>query len=490
VTEPAGRREPLARLDALPIRWRLALTSAAMTLAILLMFALVFGVLTTRQMRSDFDAELRAAAAQAQAALGLGPDVAGSEERLRQAVAGDAVVRVLDARGTVVAQRPADAPDLGPPRDGVRTVEGHRVVARAIVAAPETPFAPPAGRLAGFVQYAEPTDDLDASLSRLRLLLALGVLAGAGLALLAGLAIARRAMAPIAALTGAASGIARTRDPGVRLPAPRTDDEVAALARTLDEMLVALTAARAETETALERQREFVADASHELRTPLTSVLANLELLEAALEGEDAEVAASALRSSRRMRRLVADLLLLARADAGRRSPRRPTDVGAVLAAAAAELAPLADGRELSIEAEPALWVEAAPDDLHRLALNLIENALRHTPPGTPVRALGRRAGEHVELVVEDEGPGVPAELRAHVFDRFVRGGGDAAGGSGLGLAIVRAVAEAHGGAASVGERPGGGARFAVTLPAGAPPPPAGESEAAAGPAPGHQRSL
>ena len=96
------------------------------------------------------------------------------------------------------------------------------------------------------------------------------------------------------------------------------------LAHTLEDMLSELSAARGETEATLDRQREFVADASHELRTPLTSILANLELLEPELEGEQQEMAGSALRSSRRMRRLVADLLLLARADAGRQAPAPP----------------------------------------------------------------------------------------------------------------------------------------------------------------------
>ena len=104
----------------------------------------------------------------------------------------------------------------------------------------------------------------------------------------------------------------------MRVPVPRTDDEIAELARTLDGMLHALDEAREETEATLARQRQFVADASHELRTPLTSVLANLELLAEVLDGERGEAAASALRSSRRMRRLVGDLLLLARADANR----------------------------------------------------------------------------------------------------------------------------------------------------------------------------
>src|SRR5439155_4299726 len=126
---------------------------------------------------------------------------------------------------------------------------------------------------------------------RIRLFLALGVLGGAGLALLAGLAVARRAMGPIAGLTAAAKSVAKTRDPAVSLPRTDAEDEVADLSRTLEEMLRSLDAARSETEATLDRQREFVADASHELRTPLTSVLANLELHAAELEGERAEIA-------------------------------------------------------------------------------------------------------------------------------------------------------------------------------------------------------
>src|SRR5207247_4851714 len=159
------------------------------------------------------------------------------------------------------------------------------------------------------------------------------------LAFLAGLALARRAMSPVSNLPRAARGIARTRDPAVALPKPEAEDEVADLANTLEDMLRALDDARGETEEALARQREFIADASHELRTPLTSILANLELLQAQLAesergGEEGEIVGSALRSSRRMGRLVSDLLLLARADAGRTSPHRECDLAEIAAAA------------------------------------------------------------------------------------------------------------------------------------------------------------
>jgi two-component system, OmpR family, sensor kinase len=234
-------------------------------------------------------------------------------------------------------------------------------------------------------------------------------------------------------------------------------------------MLSALDAARSETEATLDRQREFVADASHELRTPLTSVLANLELLTEELDGERAEIADSALRSSQRMRRLVADLLLLARADAGHAAPRRPTDLGSVARAAAAEAGPLGPDHSLAVDAGEGLVVEGAPDDLHRLCLNLIENALCHTPPATNVTVALRREEGEVVLEVADDGPGMPQGLRERAFERFVRGGGDAGrsgtGGSGLGLAIVRAVVEGHGGSVELADE-GPGTRFVVRLPA------------------------
>ena len=116
------------------------------------------------------------------------------------------------------------------------------------------------------------------------------------------------------------------------------------------------------------------------------------------------------------------------------------------------------------------LIVDGAPDELHRLAINLLQNALVHTPEGTAVEASARREGGRVAIEVSDEGPGIPAALRARIFDRFVRGAGDRSGGggSGLGLAIVRAVAESHGGSVEISDSEGGGARFVIRMPAAA----------------------
>jgi two-component system, OmpR family, sensor kinase len=178
-------------------------------------------------------------------------------------------------------------------------------------------------------------------------------------------------------------------------------------------------------------------------------------------------MAASALRSSRRMRRLVADLLLLARADAGREAPRAPVDIAAVAREAAAEASVLSDHHTVTVDAPEPVVIDGVADDLHRLAGNLVENALIHTPAGTPVTVSVLRDGDSAVLEVADRGPGVPPALRARVFERFARGGGDAArsGGSGLGLAIGRAGAEAHHGTVEVDDAEGGGARFTVRIP-------------------------
>src|SRR6202042_2901643 len=130
---------------------------------------------------------------------------------------------------------------------------------------------------------------------------------------------------------------------------------------------------------------------------------------------------------------------------ARRVQPRRPTDLGEVLVEAASELGPMAEQHELSISAGPAV-VAGARDELHRLVLNLLENSVRHTPPGTRIQASTERVGDDAVLIVADSGPGIPPELQQRVFERFVRGGRDGGRGLGLGLAIVRAVAESHGG--------------------------------------------
>ncbi len=480
----------------LPIRWKLATVSAALTFAILLLFALVVGIVTEDKLRSSADSELRATAADFQSQfqrLRIETDPLTGQRRaffengdqlFEAAAAGGTVIRIVDEAGNELSGS-RNAPDLGRPIEGAaRDVGDYRVLvrplyARSLDSAAQLSIGPiPTDQALAYFQYAKPRENLESTVDRLRLFLLIGVLVGTGFAFIAGFAVARRAMRPISDLTKAAREVARTRDPARSpLPRPAADDEVAELAVTLSEMLRELDAARGETEAALERQREFVADASHELRTPLTSILANLELLEEQLgSGGTAEnraateMASSALRSSQRMRRLVGDLLLLARADAGQRTSKQPVDLAEVVREAAAEASAIAAEHPLTIdvppETAPAI-VDGSRDDLHRLTLNLVENALLHTPRGTPVVVSVRRDGDRIVLEVADRGAGIPPDRRDHVFERFARDGGDGAavGGSGLGLAIVRAVAEAHGGTVRIRDAEGGGAIFEVSLP-------------------------
>jgi len=456
----------------LPVRLKLAVVSAGLTFVILLLFAVVVGTFTVRRINSSFDSELRSATASLADRIRLRPEPTVPEDLLSAASAGGAEIRVLDRSGRVIGSAPVNGRSLGPVSEELRDVGDFRVASRPLLVGNVGGGSfqqPLQGRFAepvGYVQYARPHRGVGSTVARVKAFLGFGVLGGTALAFLAGLAVARRAMQPVTRLTGAAREVARTRDPSTTLPKPSANDEVADLAHTLEDMLGELGAARTETESALARQREFVADASHELRTPLTSILANLELLETDLKGEQQEIAASALRSSRRMRRLVADLLLLARADAGREAPRKPVDLAVVAREAAAEAAPLAVEHQLALDAPDEAWVDGVPDDLHRAALNLIENALAHTPPGTPVTVSVRGEAGAALLEVSDRGPGVPEELRDRVFERFSRGGGDTgASGSGLGLAIVRAVADAHGGTVELDDAEGGGARFVLRLP-------------------------
>jgi len=465
-----------ATFDRLPIRVRLAGVSALLTFVILCGFAVAVGSLTVRRIRSDFNTQVANAAARLPSVLQITATLESIKiEPALSDFASDAdhaALKVLTVDGKVVEQAPRNAPSFGQPQEAPTNINGYRVVTRQAVV-----FENGEARGRVIIQYGEQVADTEATVTRVELFLLVGVLIGTGVALFAGMMIARRAMAPIARLTTTAEEIARTRDPSRMMPQSEADDEVSELARTLQGMLRELDAARGETEAMLVRQRRFVADASHELRTPLTSVLVNLELLAESLHGDEGEAARSALRSSQRMRRLVADLLLLARTDVGRVIPHEPCALDQIVVEAASELGPVSAAHEISLDVGRAaggrgpIFVEGSLDELHRLTINLLENALRHTPAGTEIRVSTRIDGDgQALLVVEDDGPGVPEHLRETLFERFVRGAGDRGGSFGLGLAIVRAVAETHGGSVVVeptGERDGVsyGARFIVKLP-------------------------
>lgn len=261
------------------------------------------------------------------------------------------------------------------------------------------------------------------------------------------------------------------RNPAARLAVPAGRDEIASLAVTMNALLDRL-------QLALDRQRDFVADASHELLTPLTALRAELELAgrpgrsRAALE---AAVTAAA-GDTERLIHLAGELLLLARAQEGASFVRpAEVDVPGLLAAAARAFAGQARARGVTLEvrAGPVPAVTADPERLRQAVDNLLSNAIRHSPAGGAVElAAGktRRPGQDLIVIeVRDQGPGFPPGFLPHAFERFSRadvGRSRAEGGTGLGLAIVDLIARAHGGRAVAVNRPDGGAQVSVELPA------------------------
>ncbi|MEV5440297.1 ATP-binding protein [Streptomyces sp. NPDC052682] len=263
--------------------------------------------------------------------------------------------------------------------------------------------------------------------------------------------VTRRALRPVEGIRREMAAITASQDLARRVPEPDTHDEVARLARTTNETLAAL-------EASVERQRRFVADASHELRSPIASLRTQLEVAAAHPGLLDLE---GAVEDTVRLQRLAADLLLLARLDAGERPA---PDARVDLAGLAREEAAGRDG--VTVDAEP-VDVAGSRGQLGRLLANLLDNAQRHARAAVTVTV--RREGDRAVLGVADDGDGVPEADRERIFERFVRL--DAArsrddGGAGLGLAIARDVAVRHGGTLTAGAAPAGGALFELRLPA------------------------
>ncbi len=328
--------------------------------------------------------------------------------------------------------------------------------------------APLPGEPGWAIVVAAPLQPTDAAVAGIRGAIVLGglvlvLLAGVGAWLLAG-----AALAPMDRLRREAEAIS-ANDPAARLRVPRTRDEVAALARTMNDLLQRLQAS-------LARQRAFLADAGHELRTPLAVLRAELELAGRPGRNRDelARAVGSAADETQRVTRLAEHLLLLARSDEGRL-------VGALVPARLDELLresadgmaqqAAAAGVAVAIDA-PGLMVPMDAARVRQAVDNLLSNGLRLAPPGTVIELHAEAEGDRARVEVRDRGPGFPPEFLPRAFERFSRPDGARdrdQGGSGLGLSIVRAIAEGHGGGADAANRPGGGAVVGFTLPLEAP---------------------
>ncbi len=306
------------------------------------------------------------------------------------------------------------------------------------------------------------------------------LVAGTVLVLVAGFGaygLARAALSPVERLRREVAELSEREDaPGVRVP--RTRDEIAALATTMNQLLDRLRGA-------LARQRALVSDASHELRTPFAVLSGELEL--AGRPGRSPEELALAVgragEETARLARLTEQLLFLARSDEDRAPPRREqTDALRLLTRSADHAAAraLAAGVRCEVDAPAGLVATLDADRIGEAIDNLVDNALRFAPPGTAIVVSARAAGRGLVIEVADSGPGFPGEFLPHAFERFARPDSSrarGAGGAGLGLAIVDAIAQAHGGTATAHNRPDGGALVALALPGCVTEPPRPDSD-------------
>jgi two-component system, OmpR family, sensor kinase len=311
--------------------------------------------------------------------------------------------------------------------------------------------------------------DVDATLHRLfliELFVTLAVLAG--LVALA-LWVVRISLRPLAAIEHTAAAIGGG-DLSQRVARAEPRTEIGRLGLALNAMLGQIERAFRAREASEDKLRRFVADASHELRTPLAAVRAYAELFKrgASARPDDLERAMSGIsRESERMSLLVEDLLLLARLDEGRPLERSPVDLREVVGEAVETARTVEPSRPISLDAAPAV-VLGDRDRLRQVIDNLLSNVRAHTPAESPVHVRVTQSDGTAVIEVEDAGPGLREEEVEHVFERFHRGDPSrsrSSGGVGLGLSIVAAVAEAHGGSASVRTVPGEGSTFRITLP-------------------------
>lgn len=319
------------------------------------------------------------------------------------------------------------------------------------------------GRHLGTVVIVRSLAPIDGAVRQLLAVLALTIPLAIAIAALGGYVLAYRALRPVEQLRRAAEDYSANDLSGRLAPARLRDDEFGRLARTLDAMLDRVA-------SAVEQRRRFTGDASHELRTPIATILANASLsLERPRSVDDQRSTIARIESeAARMGRIVEGLLVLARTDAvSALTHADDVHVRAVLDASVRRVAPVAAERgvQVVVRAESAIVVADRESGLERVFDNLLDNALRFAPRGTAIEIDAAARQGTARITVADHGPGIPADERARVFERFHRGPGASGSGAGLGLAIASAILEAGRGRISAAETPGGGATFVVELP-------------------------
>ncbi len=332
------------------------------------------------------------------------------------------------------------------------------------------------GQMVGLLVVSTPTAPFDNTVFVTRIVLAIGIFLALGIAAALMWVLVGAALAPLTQMQQTSTRIAEG-DLSLRLSEPGTDDEIGQLARSFNYMV-------AQLEATFARQQHFIADASHELRTPLTALRGSLEMQMIGAAQDDPAAHRRLIRGmwaeTRRMQRLVDDLLTLSRIDDHRLELRpEPVDIIALMGDICEETNHIATGQTIvaeyrdNFEAENIQTILVDPDRLRQILLNLITNAIKYTPENGTIAIAARLYNQSsaIEFSVRDTGIGIPADALPHVFDRFYRVDfararqGKQPGGSGLGLAIVRGLVEAMGGSISIKSVEGQGTIATFWLP-------------------------
>lgn len=474
----------------MPIRWRLALFCAVISTLVLVIVELVSYSFHTRSHYDDLD---RVLVANAEHAL---DEIEKPTGPLLGTGGFDLVLRLYDTGGNLTENSPGEGQNV--PRIDPRTVlktpsrpafdflagltppmvgmEPHSnngqfgltsatgIRWRVYV----LPFTLTGGSVSGFIEVLAPLDRLDTSIENFRLILVVLAIFGAAASLLGGRVLAGRALEPVNRIAGTAEQIALSRDFAHRVEVHAKKDELAKLAVTFNEMLNNL-------EEAYRWQQRFVSDASHELRAPLTAIQGNLEILSRnrnMSEAEQEEALSEAAREATRLSRLVADLLALARADAGIAIKLEPVDLDAVVMDTFRTAQGLVRGQGQKVEIQNLEPVKVVGDEdrLKQLLLILLDNAIKYTPGGGKISiSLDQdREGSTALLKVIDTGIGIAEKDLPHLFERFYRADparGRDPGGTGLGLSIAGWIIERHHGRIEISSQPGQGTTISVSLP-------------------------
>jgi heavy metal sensor kinase len=385
------------------------------------------------------------------------------------------VMRLLDSKGRMLPQRSQPASEEVPMLDRQLALAGRRERIATLTANRQewrvlTRPLTVGGEVKGSVQVAYPLQGLHSLLRGLDRTLLILIPVALFITSLGGAFLTDRAIRPVRRIARAVSEM-EGADLSRRLPVTG-GDEFAELATTFNSMFGRLEVAFSRLATAVEQQRRFTADASHELRTPLTTIKTNADwaLRKRRRVAEYQEALGAIAEAASRTNHLIEDLLSLARSDHERPAfDPNPVPITQVITRAVSALSKQAVQAPVNLDLpDTPVYVRGDADRFERLVINLVENALRHTPPEGHICVSARSRGEKVVLTVEDTGEGIPPEHLPFVCDRFYRvdaARSRPAGGAGLGLSICRSIAQAHGGTLEIRSLPGAGTTVTVTLP-------------------------